>query len=129
MSQERPPDNVDQSSQPSLHGLHAAAIGFGVGLLVTIPAAVLAIVSGSAGHGDFGFARLLFPFPMLATRLTNDTISFLSMALALAQFPLYGTLIGFYAARRESQGVAIVLMIMIHAAGAVACIWMLPNFS
>ncbi|ESY35285.1 hypothetical protein X747_28110 [Mesorhizobium sp. LNJC384A00] len=52
--------------------------GFLVGLGVTPVAFFLALYSAGAGHGDYVLARLLYPVPMLATLLTNTTITSLS---------------------------------------------------
>ncbi|MES0024979.1 MULTISPECIES: hypothetical protein [unclassified Mesorhizobium] len=49
--------------------------GFLVGLGITPVAFFLALYSAGAGHGDYGLARLLYPVPMLATLLTNTTIT------------------------------------------------------
>ncbi|MBW8909794.1 MAG: hypothetical protein JF620_12385 [Mesorhizobium sp.] len=38
-------------------------------------------------------ARVLYPIPMLATLMTNDTITGLSVGLAVLQFPVYGLLV------------------------------------
>lgn len=64
--------------------------GFLVGLGITPVAFFLALYSAGAGHGDYGLARLLYPVPMLATLLTNTTITGLSIGLAALQFPAYG---------------------------------------
>ncbi|RVD73653.1 MAG: hypothetical protein E5Y89_18470 [Mesorhizobium sp.] len=50
----------------------------------------MALFSAGAGHGDYVLARLLYPMPMLATLLTNNTITSVSVVLAVAQFPAYG---------------------------------------
>ncbi|MER9405624.1 hypothetical protein NKI36_16450 [Mesorhizobium caraganae] len=64
--------------------------GFLVGLGITPIAFFLALYSAGAGHGDYVLARLLYPIPMLATLLTNTTITGLSIGLAALQFPAYG---------------------------------------
>jgi hypothetical protein len=72
----------------------AGLVGVLIGAGVTPIALLVAAISGGAGHGHYVFARLLFPIPMLLARLTGDTISLPSVALALAQFSLYGLLAG-----------------------------------
>jgi hypothetical protein len=54
---------------------------------------LLALFSAGSGHGDYVLARILYPIPMLATLLTNDTITGLSVGLALLQFPAYGAFV------------------------------------
>lgn len=60
-----------QVPPPGLARAAVMAIGAGVGAAVTLPAIFLAILSGGAGHGTYLFARLLFPYAMLLTRLTG----------------------------------------------------------
>ena len=67
--------------------------GFLVGLGVTPIAFFLALYSAGAGHGDYVLARLLYPIPMLATLLTDTTITGLSVGLAALQFPAYGAFV------------------------------------
>jgi hypothetical protein len=76
----------------------ARAIAFGllIGLGATVPAVILAIVSGGSGHGDYALALALFPFPMLLTQMTEGNIAALSIVSALGQFPLYGAILGYY---------------------------------
>ena len=58
--------------------------GLLIGLCLTTIALLLALFSAGAGHGDYVLARLLYPIPMLAT---NNTITGLSVGLAVVQFP------------------------------------------
>jgi hypothetical protein len=50
----------------------SALIGLLIGAALTISAIILALSSIGDGHGDFVFARLLFPYSMLLTLLTRD---------------------------------------------------------
>ncbi|AGB46496.1 hypothetical protein LB516_17845 [Mesorhizobium sp. CO1-1-7] len=63
------------------------------GLCATPVAFLLALFSAGAGHGDYVLARILYPIPMLATLLTDNTITGLSLGLAVAQFPAYGAFV------------------------------------
>ena len=111
---------------PSFSG---AAIGLGIGVTITPPALLLAILSAGAGHGDYGLAKLLFPYSMLLTRLTGDTITLPLIALALTQFPVYGGLIGVYWNRRLAVFIAAILL-PCHATAVLLCIsGVIPNFS
>jgi len=67
--------------------------GFLVGLGITPIAFFLALYSAGSGHGDYVLARLLYPVPMLATLLTDTTITGLSIGLAALQFPAYGAFV------------------------------------
>lgn len=100
-----------------------------VGVGVTAWAVPLAVASGGAGHGGYVAARLLFPHAMLMTRLAGDTITPPLMLLALAQFPLYGGVIGL-AVPKGRGWTALALVALLHAAAAGLCFsGMLPNFS
>lgn len=55
-------------------------------------ALLLAFWSGGYGHGDYLAAKILFPFPMALATVT-ESISWLSLSLAVIQFPAYGYLI------------------------------------
>lgn len=60
---------------------------FVAGIVVAPVAMSLAIASSDAGHGGYAFARLFFPYAMLLTLATGDTITAPLMAMAWAQFP------------------------------------------
>ena len=60
--------------------------------LFTPIALLLAFWSGGYGHGDYLASKLLFPFPM-ALAIVSESISPLSLLIALIQFPVYGYLI------------------------------------
>jgi hypothetical protein len=99
-----------------------------IGILVTPVVVFLAILSGGAGHGDYAFAKLFFPYSMLLTFYVNDTITAPLIVLALVQFPLCGTIIGI--AARAQYRLAFVLAVDIaHAFFATICFsGCLPNF-
>ena len=79
----------------------STVIGVAAGVLLTAPALLLAIASGGAGHGDYGFARALFPVPMVIAGLA-DHIGPVSIALAAMQLPAVGGLIGWSIAQRRA---------------------------
>lgn len=98
------------------------------GVLLSLPALFLALLSAGAGHGDYGFARALFPMPMLLTLIQSDNIGILSMATSLLQFPLYGLVLADAFARRRMGWAA--LLVVVHAAAAILCFaGIVPNFS
>ena len=99
--------------------------GFLIGVAVTPFALIAAVASAGAGHGTFLFAKLLFPYSMLLTTLTADTITRPLVALACVQFPLYGLVATSLSSRRPILGLA-----ALHATCAAACLsGILPNFS
>lgn len=106
----------------------AVAIGFALGILVELPALVVAAISGGGGHGNYAAARGLFPLPMLLTLLENDSIGTLSISAGLLQFPIYGALLGWSMVRTDY--VPAIMVTMVHTIAAVACFTgTLPNFS
>jgi hypothetical protein len=104
-------------------------VGVGIGVLLTAPTAFLAVMSAGAGHGHYEMARLFFPYTMLLTRLTGDSITSPLIVLALMQFPLYGAVMG--AARsRFSAAFTTGLVLAFHIAAAAVCFsGAIPNFS
>jgi hypothetical protein len=102
--------------------------GLVLGIAAEIPALFLAMTSGGAGHGDYGFARALFPVPMLTTLLEGDTIGPISFGLALVQFPLFGALIGW--SKAKAQWKPLLAMLCFYAVAVIAAFsGTIPNFS
>jgi hypothetical protein len=54
---------------------------------------LFAYASAGAGHGDYFFAKILFPFTMLSAVFFNS-ITMPFVLLAIAQFPIYGIIFG-----------------------------------
>jgi len=96
-------------------------IGAAIGVLVTPVAIVLALFSAGAGHGHYEFAKLFFPYSMLLTLSTHNTITAPLILLAFLQFPLYGAIIGL-ATWRKTVACAVGLVIVVfHAAAVERC--------
>lgn len=68
-------------------------IGLLSGIALTVPACLIAFASSGAGHGDYFLFKLVFPITMLSTRLFGS-ITAPFILIGLAQFPLYGYLVG-----------------------------------
>lgn len=106
----------------------AVAVGFVSGVLVALPAIMVAAISGGAGHGDYVAARGLFPAPMLLTLLEHDRIGAFSIGVGLLQFPIYGALLGWSVARKNYLPAVVVALA--HIIAALVCFaGTLPNFS
>ena len=104
-------------------------IGVAVGIVATVLAALLVVLSGAAGDGHFVFARLFFPFTMLLTLITDDKITAPLLILALAQFPLYGAL-GAVAYIKPHAALLLLVLIAAHIVAVVICFsGTIPNFS
>jgi|GraSoiStandDraft_46_1057282.scaffolds.fasta_scaffold354111_2 hypothetical protein len=117
-------ENGREHSGSALRPVVTGAI---IGVLLGFGAIFLALLSTGAGHGDYAAARALYPASMLLT-LVEGSIGPLAKAVALLQFPFYGGLLGWAAARRvylPAVGVG-----LLHLAGAIICFsGVLPNFS
>ena len=97
-------------------------------LILTPIALLLGIGSGGGGHGDYFWAKLLFPYTMLSAFLFGSiTVPFI--LLAVAQFPLYGVGLGYARGGGRFFRLAFILL-LVHAA-AVAVVFLLAeeNFS
>jgi hypothetical protein len=103
--------------------------GLLVGLAVTPPALLLAIMATGGGHGDYVLTRLLFPYSMLLTLASSDTIALPSMVLAFLQFPIYGWLLD-EGRRRERLFTTAIILFVVHGIAANLCFaGLLPFFS
>ena len=101
---------------PLLH-LLGLMIGLALGMLVTVPAIAFAVSSSGLGHGNYLLARLLYPYTMLLSDRVGE-ISAPLVALAIAQFPLYGATIGTAYPRKWLR---IVTFGGVSAAHVIAC--------
>jgi hypothetical protein len=91
------------------------AIGIGIGL--TPVAFFLALISTGAGHGSYGFASALFPYPMLYVSFVSHRIGSSAIALALLQYPSYGAVIGYCASRSwRALLIASGILVTLHVA-------------
>lgn len=98
------------------------------GALLTPVCLLLAIGSGGAGHGDYFYAKLLYPYTMLLA-LGEGTIWLPAILLAVFQFPLYG-LIYSLAAKRRKQAIAAIVLVIAHALAVILCLQLAdPNYS
>jgi len=103
--------------------MKAKLIGLLIGTVITPVALFLAVASAGAGHGDYVLARALYPFSILSTHLT-DSITVVGLALACAQFPLYGW---FFGAACEKKKTSVALITTSAHAVAVALTFVYPN--
>ncbi len=99
-----------------------------VSLIVTPLALLLGIGSGGAGHGDYFWAKILFPYTMLSTFLF-ESITAPFILLAIIQFPLYGFILAF-ASERKRFGSLVIVLAMAHILAAALCLFLASdNFS
>jgi hypothetical protein len=91
---------------------------------------VLALFSGGAGHGHYELAKLFYPYSMLLTRSTHDTVTAPLILLALLQFPCYGAIISLAAWRKLVAFAVGLVIIVVHAIAVQKCFsGVIPNFS
>ena len=104
-------------------------IGFSVGVLVTLPALWLAWISAGGGHGDYLWAKLLFPYTMIVPMLRGCPIIMPLIVVGLVQFPIYGILVGSSASGFKPLSKMIGIIGGFHVATALICvIFSVPNF-
>jgi hypothetical protein len=88
----------------------------------------LAVISAGAGHGNYFFAKVLFPFTMLST-IGFHSITAPFMLLAIVQFPIYGIVLG-RVRRRERLRRMSIWLITLHSLAVLACLLFVDrNFS
>ena len=100
-------------------------IGLLTGIALTPIAFFFAVASAGAGHGDYVLARALYPFSILSTHLT-DSITFVGIALACVQFPVYGWFVG-PVFSKEKRPLSIALVTAGAHAIAVSLAFIFPN--
>src|SRR5262249_38380856 len=69
-----------------------------LGILTAPPALFVVVVAAGGGHGAYWLAKTLFPWTMMSTAWTR-TIAQPYVALAIAQYPLYGIVLDMARAR------------------------------
>ena len=89
-----------------------------VSLVVTPVALLLGIGSAGGGHGDYFWAKMLFPYTILSAFLFGSiTVPF--VLLAIAQFPLYGIGLGYATGKGQFARLASIMLVA-HTAAVVA---------
>ena len=77
-----------------------SVIGILLGALAGMALLFVTVAATGGGHGTYGAAKLFFPFTMALTGVTEE-INTPGIVIALAQYPLYGLLIGWLTARNR----------------------------
>jgi hypothetical protein len=95
-----------------------------ISLVATPICLFLGLVSTGAGHGNYLWARILFPYTMLST-LIFESITVPFMLLAIIQFPLYG--IALEIARRRQRFLLMSVALLVLHSLAVVIFTLFPN--
>jgi hypothetical protein len=93
-------------------------MGLGVGMQFALPTLLLGFLSAGGGHGNYLWAKVLFPYTMIPP----GEISLALEVLALVQFPVYGILIGVSASSFRRVVMVAAVIVFAHAAAAVWCL-------
>jgi hypothetical protein len=97
------------------------------GILITPFCVLLAILSSGAGHGNFLYAKILFPYTMLSA-LQERLISMPFLLFGIFQFPLYG-LIYARAMKKRKQGSVAIVLVIAHILAVILCLQLAnPNY-
>lgn len=80
-------------------------------LVATPICLLLALASGGAGHGNYLWAKVVFPYTMLST-LAFESITRPFIILAIIQFPLYGVALGLASRKHRFAHMAIALPVI-----------------
>ena len=100
-----------------------------IACLVATPICIfLALFSAGIGHGDYLWAKILFPSTMLLT-LIFESITTPGIILAIVQFPLYGVVLGLANRRHKFAHMAIALIVLHLLAVIIFFMLESPNFS
>ena len=91
----------------------------GVSIIATFLALILAFISAGAGHGDYFFVKLLFPYTMLSTIAFNEiTLPFI--IFGLFQFPIYSLTLSLAENKKNIKFIGL-LILGIHLSAVIIC--------
>jgi hypothetical protein len=90
-----------------------------ISLIATPFTLLLALSSAGAGHGDYFWAKVFYPYTILsAIALKSITISFI--VVAIFELPAYGALLGISWSRGKLKLYSIGLLLL-HTSAVIAC--------
>ncbi len=90
-------------------------------------AVILAVESGGAGHGDYLWAKILFPYTMLSTIFTQSILTPF-LLLGIFQYLIYGLLVGLAEQNRKVR--AFLFVLLTHLGSVGLCLFFVSkNFS
>jgi hypothetical protein len=90
-------------------------------IIVTPIALFLGLASAGAGHGDYILATFLFPYAILfISAVSGEAPAFMVITLAVAQFPIYGIILGL-AAEKKRFLFWLLVLVAVHALMTIVC--------
>ncbi|MHC4341534.1 MAG: hypothetical protein ACYSX0_15150 [Planctomycetota bacterium] len=98
-------------------------------LALTPFALIGAMISGGAGHGDYLWAKVFFPYSMLTIH-AHGCIETPAIVMAVAQLPLYGLFLAWNAKWRPARlRKMAILLTALHAVAVLLCFVIpIPDF-
>ena len=100
-----------------------AGLALGVGLLLMYGSALIA----GGGHGSYLPAKVFFPYTMLLTAWSDDSISPFGLVVAALQMPLYSMFVDI-GKRRKAKGAWLARVGIAHAVVFVGTLIFIRNF-
>src|ERR1051326_330702 len=89
-------------------------------LIATPICLFLGLASAGAGHGDYILATILFPYSILLIFAFGLMLPpFITVTLAIIQFPTYGIILGFAKEKKQIRSWA-VLLLAVHVLAVIA---------
>ena len=82
-------------------------------------ALLLAFISAGAGHGDYLFAKLFFPYSILSA-ITFSEITLFSLVIAFLQFPIYAFILSLAGSQKRMFQI-VLLVLGLHFSAFVLC--------
>ena len=128
MEHSRTPRSPDYASRRTELPSSSGALVLGrmclTGMVVfTTIALFAALISTGAGHGDYVWARLLFPYSILSAWFTGS-ITTPFIVLAFVQYPLYGIIVHVASHLGWRQlGLAAGCISLLHLVAALLCFY------
>jgi hypothetical protein len=91
-----------------------------VSIIPTFFGFLLAIMSSGAGHGDYLWAKVVFPVSMLSSIATSEITPF-AIIIAALQFPVYAFVLSIAKSGKKTLYVGLAIL-GLHISAAVLCL-------
>ena len=91
-----------------------------IAIMLTPLMVAIAYLSAGFGHGNYIWAKILFPYTMIFAMIIGEISKYL-IALMIAQFPIYGLILGIASLKDKCLKTAL-FMAAIHSSSVLACV-------